>query len=309
MLRACSLALTALALALAGCGFGEGEELAGDGAELRVTRDFGQELLASAGTDEVSEGDTVMRFLQSERDVETAYGGGFVQGIDGLSGEGSDGRSDWFYFVNGIEAGVGAADYGLNPGDVVHWDYRDWDAAMRVPAIVGAYPEPFVHGSEGERVPTRVECEDETSAACEEVKERLAEAGVTATGAPFGAPAADAVLRVVVGTWRAVRAVRAAQKIEEGPEASGVFARFPEDGSELVLLDEEGEEAASEADGAGLVAAVELLEQQPVWVITGVDQEGVEAAAGALDEDVLRDAFAVAVTPEGPLPLPAGGAR
>lgn len=303
MLRVAAIVALLATLALPGCGFGEGEQLGG-GAELRVTRNFGQELVASAEVDEVTEGETVMRLLQSEREVETRYGGGFVQSIDGLSGGGADGGRDWFYFVNGIEADVGAAEYSLSPGDVVQWDYRYWSTAMRVPAIVGAYPEPFVHGSEGERFPTRVECEDEASPACDEVKDRLSAAGITATGAPLGVPAAESVLRVIVGTWSAVRTIRAAQKIEVGPEASGVFARFSGDGSELALLDERGEEAAVEGEGAGLVAAVELLEQQPVWVVTGVDAEGVEAAADALQEDVLRDAFAVAATEEGPMPLP-----
>ena len=305
MLRAAALAAASvLALVLGGCGLGEGDDLGG-GVELRVTRDFGQELLASAERDGVREGDTVMRLLQSEAEVDTEYGGGFVQSIDGLSGEGAGGSSDWFYFVNGLEADVGAADLEVFAGDVIQWDHRDWDAAMRVPAIVGAFPEPFLHGSEGERIPTRVECEDDGASACEEVKDRLADAGVTATGAPFGAAAGPDILRVVVGPWSAVRGIRAAQEIEDGPGASGVFARFSEDGSELSLLDERGQEVATEGPGSGLVAAVEILQQQPVWVVTGVDQAGVDAAAEALDEETLRDLFAVAVTSDGPVALPA----
>ncbi len=302
-------ASVAAALLVTGCGLGEGDELGG-GVELRVTRDFGHERLASAEREEVTEGDTVMRLLQSEVEVETAYGGGFVQAIEGLSGEGPEGRSDWFYFVNGVEADTGAADRGLAPGDVIQWDYRDWGAAMRVPAIVGAFPEPFLHGSEGERIPTRVECEDDASTACGEVKDRLNDAGVTATGAPFGAPAGEQVLRVVVGKWEAVRGIRAAQELEDGPAASGVFARFSDDGSELELLDERGEVAATEGAGSGLVAAIEILRQQPVWIVTGVDDAGVDAAADAFDEETLRDLFAVAATPEGPLgvPLAAGDA-
>ena len=41
-----------------------------------------------------------------------------------------------------------------------------------------------------------------------------------------------------------------------------------------------------------------------VLVVTGLDDAGVEAAAQALDRETLRDAFAVAVTPEGPVKLP-----
>ena len=72
-----------------------------------------------------------MRFLRADNDVETRYGGRFVQSIDGLSGQGAGGYADWFYFVNGIEADVGAAEYELSPGDVVQWDYRDWRGARR----------------------------------------------------------------------------------------------------------------------------------------------------------------------------------
>jgi len=299
-------ALLAAALLLAGCGIGPGEERAG-GAELRVTRDFGQERLASAELEPLREADTAMRFLQSERDVETRYGGGFVQSIDGLAGEGSAGRRDWFYFVNGIEGKVGAADYELSPGDVVQWDYRDWEAAMSVPAIVGAYPEPFVSGTGGKRIPTRVECEDESGAACAEVKRRLSEAGVNATGAPLGAPAGEDILRVVVAKWPVARGVKALATLEQGPAESGVFARFDADGRALSLLDAGGEEAETAGPGSGLVAATALEGQQVVWAVTGVDDAGVEAAARALDPETLADSFAVAATPEGPVPLPVAG--
>jgi hypothetical protein len=302
----CRLLVAAMAIAataLAGCGLGEGEERSG-GAELRVTRDFGRQELATARRDTIREGETVMRFLQGERRVETRYGGGFVQSIDGLAGGGSGGREDWFYFVNGIEASVGAAERNLSPGDVVQWDHRNWEGAMRVPAIVGAYPEPFVHGSEGKRIPTRVECEDERSAACGEVARRLEDAGVTATRAPLGASAGPEVLRVVVAKGAAARGVKAIAGLDEGPEASGVFARFADGGQTLELLDERGDVARVERAGTGLVAARAPEEQAIVWMVTGVDDAGVEAAARALDPRGLRNAFAVSASPRGVVRLP-----
>lgn len=301
--RAAVAACAATALLLAGCGLGPGEERSG-GAELRVTRDFGQEQLASATLDPLREGQTVMRFLQSERDVETRYGGGFVQSIDGLVGGGSGGHVDWFYFVNGLQGEVGAAEYELSPGDVVQWDYRDWEGAMSVPAIVGAFPEPFLSGTQGKRIPTRVECEDQSGAACEEVKRRLSDAGVTATGAPLGAPAGTDILRVVVAKWQVARSVKALEPLEDGPAESGVFARFGPGQGDLALLDAAGEEAESAGPGTGLVAATAPEGQQAVWAVTGVDDAGVEAAARVLDPETLADAFAVAATPDGPVPLP-----
>ena len=294
-------------LAIAGCGLGSGEELGG-GAELRVTRDFGRERLASAERPELREGDTAMRLLQSERDVETDYGGGFVQAVDGLEGGGPGGGRDWFYFVNGLEADVGAADYSLSPGDVVQWDHRYWQAAMRIPAIVGAYPEPFLSGAEGKRIPVRLECEDDRAPACEGVRRRLVGMGVPASSAQLGAEAGEGILRVVVARWSVARRVRAALALEGGPRRSGVFARFTDGGRSLELLDARARTARRAPAGTGLVAATALAGQRPVWLVTGLDNAGVEAAAAALEPATLRDAFAVAATPRGPVRLPVGEA-
>jgi Domain of unknown function (DUF4430) len=293
-------ALAALALAaalLGGCGLGAGEEQEG-GAELRVTRDFGHEELGAARLDTLREDQTVMRLLRSEFDVETRYGGRFVQAIDGLEGAGPTGTSDWFFFVNGIESGEGAAEYELSPGDRVQWDHRRWGAAMRVPAIVGAYPEPFLHGIQGERRPVRVECDDDESDPCRDAREALDRAGVPTSGSSLGAPGTEAVTRLVVARWPRARIVRGAPTLEEGPEASGVFARFAEDGRSLELLDENGEVARTvcPGDGTALVAALRPRADELLWLVTALDRKGLAAGVAALQEDRLRDAFAVAVT-------------
>jgi hypothetical protein len=145
-----ALLLVTAGLAGGGCGLGAGDEREGS-VQLRVTRDFGRTELGSARLESLREDQTVMRFLRSEFDVETRYGGRFVQAIDGLEGGGAGGERDWFFWVNGVEGEVGAGEYELSDGDRIQWDYRDWGAAMRVPAIVGAFPEPFLNGIEGSR--------------------------------------------------------------------------------------------------------------------------------------------------------------
>ena len=65
-------------------------------------------------------------------------------------------RRDWFFFVNGIEPGRGAAEVELRPGDIAWWDHRSWAARMAEPVVVGAFPEPFVHGWEGRRRPVEL---------------------------------------------------------------------------------------------------------------------------------------------------------
>ena len=304
MRSAAALVCLALALVLAGCGLGPGKKLPG-GARLEVTRDFGHMQLYSTRVSTIRKDETVMRLLESKRKVKLSYGGKFVDAIDGLASTTSGGRSDWFYFVNGIEAAVGAADRTLSPGDVVQWDYRRWDATMHIPAIVGAYPEPFVRGSEGKRLPVRLECAQANGAACKTVQDRLAAQDVPASPGVLGGSSGPRSLRVVVGPWSALRALRGAVgSLARGPSASGVFARFSADGKALILLDQLGRPARVAPPGTGLVAATASEGSQPVWIVTGVDSAGVAAAARALNTRTLLNAFAVALTPGGPVRLP-----
>jgi Domain of unknown function (DUF4430) len=148
MVRRLALLLAAACL-LAGCG----EEAAGEGsAELWITRDRGSEVVLSTT---VPAGISALEALRRKADVETRYGGRFVQAIDGIEGD-IAGQHDWFYFVNGYEADISAADYELHDGDVLWWDHRSWEGEMRQPAVVGAFPEPFLHGWGGTKRPAVV---------------------------------------------------------------------------------------------------------------------------------------------------------
>lgn len=297
----------AVLAALSGCGLGAGAERSGEGVDLRVTRDFGHQLVLAKNDLPIREDETVMRLLKSNAEkVETRFGGGFVQSIDGISGRGSDGTSDWFYFVNGIAAVEGAADFEVSPGDVIQWDRRDWDATPDVPAIVGAFPQPFLDGLGGKRFPVRVECQDSESESCDTVKQTLRDAGVPANGASLGAPGNQNVARVVVADWATARHQPTARIVELGPERSGVFARFTDGGDTLELLDADGRTVRSAGAGAGLVAALRPNDRELLWLVTGVDEQGVAAATAAFRARDLRDAFAVAAVDGEVSKLPLG---
>lgn len=291
-----------IAAAAAGCGVGAGEELGK--AELRVTRDRGAELL-DTGRPPIREADSVIDLLDRETEIETRYGGGFVQSIDGLAGGSSGGQAaDWFYYANGIEAGVGAAELDPRDGDSIWWDYHEWGSVMRTPAVVGSFPQPFLSGYRGRRWPTTVECLGVT-AACDAVTAALRSAGAE----PSAGAGDDGAIRVLVGPWGALRDLGEAGLLAAGPERSGVFARFDAAGGggwRLAAFDGSGREAASFR--GGLVAALRTGERPPVWLITGSDAGGVAAAAAALDERTLEGAFALAL-PHGaePMALPAEG--
>jgi hypothetical protein len=289
-------------LLLAGCGLGPGKERKG-GVELRVTSDFGQRQVRSVRFPKIREDETVMRLLQSRFRVQTRYGGRFVQAIGGVQGGGPGGRRDWFFFVNGVESHTGAAEYSVNPGDVVQWDYRRWDQAMSVPAVVGAFPQPFKTGVGGKRLPVRVECADAGARSCALVKQRLTDLGIVATGASLGATGTQEVIRVVVAPWRKAKLVPSVASLADGPEKSGVFARFSGDGR-LSLLDADGHVARPAPARTGLVAAFAPSDKQIVWAVTGPDERSLQFAAGALDPRTLREAYAVAAGPAGLDKLP-----
>ncbi len=286
------------AIAAAGCGFGAGDA-PGDGIRLTVTRDFGAKPLAALDRPEVAGSDTVMRVLQRNAgEVRTRYGGGFVQSIGGLAGGRPGGRPvDWFFYVNGIQAEEGATGIDAHAGDRIWWDHHDWGVTSHIPAVVGSFPEPFVHGTGGKRLPVRVECDEPESDPCSAVARKLVALGVPAGRSELGGSAADDSLRVLVGQWRALRPRDAeAQNVDRGPAGSGVFARFDEAGARLTVLDPRGRPARTLGAGTGLVAATRAEGRKPVWFVTGTDADGVASAARAFDESALSDHFALAIS-------------
>ena len=304
MRSAALLVLLVLASLAGGCGLGSGESQEG-GATLTVTRDFGERRVGIGAATPIPGGETVMRMLQRDFDVETRYGGGFVQRINGIAGGRQDGRPvDWFYYVNGILAEDGAAAHKLGAGDDVWWDHHDWSASADVRAVVGAFPEPFLSGVGGKRLPVRLDCAAAAQDACDEVAERLGRVGVEAGRSAAGGFGGEGLLRIKVGVWADLRRDAAVRRLEEGPRASGVYARPSAVGDAIALLDPEGRTVRTLDAGSGLVAATKLGGEAPTWVVTGTDAVGLAAAAAQLDRDALADRFAIAVEDGRPVAVP-----
>ena len=303
-----ALAAFLLLVCLAGCGLGAGP--APKAIQLVVTRDFGSKAMPYSGALKVRGQETVMSLLMRNYTVATRYGGGFVQSIEGLAGGHEGGKPvDWFYYVNGLQASKGAAATNVEPGDHIWWDHHDWSQTENVPAVVGSFPEPFLNGIEGKRLPVRIECSSVSSYACQTVTARLRAINVPAAIAQIGSGGAPESLRVLVGPWVDVAGDLDAQSIAEGPHASGVYARFSEKGATLTLLNQDGGVARTLSAGAGLVAATRRAEDAPVWVVTGTDEAGASLAARAFDQGTLHDRFAVALTAGEAVSLPVAKAQ
>jgi hypothetical protein len=137
----------ALAVALPGCSSGTG---ASGHATVWVTRDRGAQVLHVG---KVPAGLTALQGLDRVAEVKTRYGGRYVRAVDGV---GEHGRRSWFYYVNGYLADQGSAEYRLRDGDVEWWDYRSWRDPLDDAVVVGAFPEPLLHGYGGKRRQTVV---------------------------------------------------------------------------------------------------------------------------------------------------------
>lgn len=92
---------------------------------IELTKENGEEEIS---VDEVAlyEGDTVMDVMERNYEIETAYEGQFIHGINGIAPNEGETYA-WVYTVNGEEVMVGANEYELSPGDVVHFDYSSWE--------------------------------------------------------------------------------------------------------------------------------------------------------------------------------------
>jgi Domain of unknown function (DUF4430) len=285
--------VTALALAVAffavrGCAFmpwnSDKETVA---VRLTVTRDFGGEVLRDE-TIEVREDSSAMQALQEVAEVETSYGGGFIYGVDGMvsgySGAGS-GKTDWFYYINGQMAEVGAGELEVGEGDWLLFDYHSWYYSTFTPAFAGCFPEPFVHGY---REPPQ-ECLVLFAPGWEEEGKKLADrlggAGVPSCRldelSPEWMPREDEYA-IVIGPFYELELNHFLVEANDNAERLGLTAYF--DGGELLVLGEEGEAAERLNAGAGLVEAIgpRLGEEGSALMVTGTDTEGVKAALALL---------------------------
>jgi hypothetical protein len=269
------VAILCLALGVAGCGL---KARSGAGAvTVTITRDFGSQQLQT--------------FTRS------VHGAELATAVTTDAARGS-------LFVNGVNQSL-PTKAKVYAGDRVWVDLQPTSGNVR--AAVGSFPEPFVHGIGGKRLPVTIECGADVAAACRRVAGSLADAGISAASQLLGTGSGQDTLGVVVGTADDIRGSIAAGLIARGPSLSGVFARLG--GGGLELLDQHGRVARTLRAGSGLIAATADSQSAPVWLITGTDVAGVNAAAGALTAARLRHHFALAIDGSTDVPLPAVGSR
>jgi hypothetical protein len=293
-----ALALVALVASAGGCG-GDRSDRRHSAVAITLTRDFGAGLVDRARVPDPSRGPSAVDLLHLRfRVVTSRVRPVSVESIEGLA---SSPSLAWRLYVNGVQSPHATP---LSRGDRAWWDLHDRAAGSGRTSVVGSFPEPFLSGLRGRRLPVVQACGEESRPACAEVRRRLGIVGVAVSRSAPGVAATPGIVRVLVGEWAQLRRDPVVALVDRGPGVSGVFARFDPTGRSLTLLDPRGRSRKVLGGGTGLVAAARGAGQAPTWLITGTDPAGVEAAARALDERTLANRFAVAVAASGPLALP-----
>ncbi len=274
---------------------------------VTVCRDFGKESLKDEGI-EIREGSSAMEALREVAEVETAYGGGFIQAVDGIASQyqgGAGRKMDWFFYVNGQMAEVGAGAYELREGDWLVFDFHAWEYSMFTPVLAGCFPEPFVHGYAGPPESISVAYAPGRREAGTEIADFLA----PRTAAPLRLLELDARWRpekgdyaLLVGTWEELETNDMVREAFLNRSRLGIFAFF--ESGELRLLDGGGALAGVHDGSVGLVQGLgpRLGVEGSALVVTGSDEAGLREAL-----DLLLGNNPMALEPVPGLVVPAGG--
>ena len=266
-----------------------GSEAIGDEAALWVTQDFSSSVLLDKQI-AVNRNVSVLDIVKANLEVDTAYGGGFINAINGLqsgyTGKLFGGKKmDWFYWVNGIMVAEGAGDYIPMSGDRIWWDYHDWGSGSFVTAVVGAYPQPFVNGFDGRNEGTLVAYAPGSEAQAEKAAGALRRQGaprVTVSALSGVDPAKRSKMTVVVGLWPELEKGSFFADLNENSRKTGIYVNFATDG--FTALDYERNEAGTYKAGTGAIVATGrgLGDRYPLWLVTGVDTTGLNSAVNII---------------------------
>lgn len=252
-------------------------------ATLRITHAFTEETVFEETVSFDQE--NVMEILRQHADVVTGYAGGFIHEINGVGSSHQGGiRKDWFYYVNGIMAHVGALGYSPGDGDVVWWDYHRWHEALSVPSVIGAYPQPFVNGYRGDIPPTVILSTAALRSSATALRESLKARGVQQIEVQRyenRIPDYSQYFYMLIGDWASIKDDELINDMVTHHRTSGFFIHVED--SRLTALNVAGEKKRSFEKGAAILAVGSGFQAKPpLWVITGTDDAEVTQAVDLL---------------------------
>lgn len=281
---------------------------------LIVTNNFGHNKMYSKNVGLVKD-EVGMELLFRNLNIQTAYGGGFVNSINGLESKytffsGADRKKeDWFYWVNGILAPIGVAEYKPVSGDVIWWDYHEWNTTMFIPAIIGSYPQPFKNGFGGKNPGTAIMYTDDFKNEAEKLKKSLLSQGVKSIDTiPYNADDIEKPDKyiIVIGKWDDIS--QSSKKLKElnwKNKLEGTYVKF--EGNNLEALSNTGKVVKSfKKAGAIYAASSGMGSTVPMWLVTGNDEAYVKKAVNVLTykPQSIKNYFGAVITDDDIIQIP-----
>ncbi|MCT4621804.1 MAG: DUF4430 domain-containing protein [Marinisporobacter sp.] len=277
--------------------------------DLVVTTDFGHKKVYAKNVGLVKD-EVGMEVLFRNLDIQTAYGGGFVNSINGIESKftfytgKNRKKQDWFYWVNGILAPVGVAEYRPHSGDVVWWDYHDWGTTMFAPAVIGSYPQPFKSGSFGKNPGTVIMYTDDYKDEAKKLKESLIKQGVKQIDLSAYNPKVlekPKKYYILLGPWdQLAKNSKLIKDINRKNKLIGTYVKF--EGEKVKALDFKGKTRSSYGHAGAIYAyAPGIGSVRPIWMVTGTDDEGVKKSLDVLlnQPKAIDKHFSVVVSKNG----------
>jgi len=99
------------------------EEVQNVEVDIVISQENGKEILAEETLD-VEEGSTLLEVMEDNFDIEEEAG--LIHSINGIQAE-DDQPYAWMFDINGEMSMVGAADYELEDGDLVEFDFHSYE--------------------------------------------------------------------------------------------------------------------------------------------------------------------------------------
>lgn len=264
--------------------------------EVIATRNFGHEVIfeREASIDRrMNAQDVLAEVTTFDTD------GSYIIEFEGLRG---NDQVYWMYYVNGLLSKYFAGGYTVRPGDVMLWDFHPWaGAAHGSSAVIGSFPEPFLHGYEGQTFPTVIVYGDTFRQQAENIAAGLKELGVAQVSITAENALSDSVRsssNIIIVADFSSQLVR---ELNEKRQHLGMYAYF-EDG-ELNVTDYMFKDTGTYGPGTGVIQACQNLWdplgtgacRSAVFMVSGVDEEGTGRAS-----QVLIDALTAVTNGETP---------
>ncbi len=279
-------------------------------ATVVVTTGFGRDVIVE-DTVGVPEGTSALETLRRVADVETKYGGGFIDSINGIASR-YPAEEDWFVHVNGMATNKGAGECSLYGGDILQMDYHEWSFRTFVPAMIGVIPGQLLHGFEGVLFPTAVVYQQGLADCAETLADHLEHLGVevcfVGESTELVQPDRGTSNLVILGTLDSDMV----SEMNDKWARLGFFLQLSDGG--ITAYDANGEAAAEYGAGTGVIQATQnpwnpngtgVCETVAVMV-SGTNEAGVRSAIAALVEqpEALRYACAAVVLGEEVIRIP-----